>query len=168
MPDTSAERSRAAPNPSTGATATKRTTIPIPPSHWVMQRQNWIDRVGASMSCNRVAPVVVKPLIASKVALIGSINVPSTRYGVPPNNAASIHANVTETSTSRFETNTSARLEAARDIRKPRPPIVSMAADGIAKLTHDPSRYTKEINSGTSMATPNARITPALTLIITL
>ena len=39
-PETSAPSRRAAPTPTAGATATKRTTIPMPPSHWVMLRQN--------------------------------------------------------------------------------------------------------------------------------
>ncbi len=66
-PDISAPSKRAAPTPSNGATATKSTTIPMPPSQWVMLRQKRIDGVWAPMSESSVAPVVVNPLIASKL-----------------------------------------------------------------------------------------------------
>jgi hypothetical protein len=65
-PDISALSRRAAPTPSNGATATKRTTIPMPPSQWVMLPQKRIDGVSASISESSVAPVV-NPLIASKL-----------------------------------------------------------------------------------------------------
>src|SRR4028119_2297807 len=66
-PENSAPSKRAAPDPTVGATATKRTTIPSPPSQWVMLGQKRMEGVWASMSERSVAPVVVKPLIDSKV-----------------------------------------------------------------------------------------------------
>ena len=56
--------------PSRGSTATVSTTIPIPPSHWVSERQNSTDRGRASMSVRIVAPVVVNPDIVSKKASV--------------------------------------------------------------------------------------------------
>ena len=52
-----------APAPMTGNKATKRTTIPIPPSQFVIDRQNNTAFVQPSIFVNVVAPVVVKPLI---------------------------------------------------------------------------------------------------------
>jgi hypothetical protein len=95
-PETSAPSRRAAPAPIAGATATKSTTMPIPPSHWVMLRQNSMEGVCVSMSESSVDPVVVNPLIASKVESSRLSNVPSIRNGTPPSRAATIHAKVTE------------------------------------------------------------------------
>ena len=39
----------------------------MPPSQWVILRQNRMEGGSASMSESSVAPVVVNPLIASKV-----------------------------------------------------------------------------------------------------
>jgi hypothetical protein len=48
------------------------------------------------MSESRVAPVVVNPLIASKVESRRLLKVPSIKNGVPPRRAASVQARVTE------------------------------------------------------------------------
>jgi hypothetical protein len=61
-----------------------------------MLRQKSIDGVSASMSESSVNPVVVKPLIASKLESRRLAKVPSTRNGTPPSTAASIYASVTE------------------------------------------------------------------------
>ena len=55
---------------SAGRTATKRTMMPIPPSHCVMQRQNRRPRLKPphSFSWKIVAPVVVRPDMLSKSA----------------------------------------------------------------------------------------------------
>jgi hypothetical protein len=95
-PETSAPSRRAAPTPMTGATATKSTTIPMPPSHWVMLRQKSIEGVSASISGRSVDPVVVNPLIASKVESSRLSKVPSIRNGTPPRRAATTQARVTE------------------------------------------------------------------------
>ena len=95
-PDISAPIRRAAPTPSSGATATKRTTMPMPPSQCVMLRQNRMEGVSASMLESNVAPVVVNPLMASKLESRRLWKVPSTRNGVPPSKAANVHASVTE------------------------------------------------------------------------
>ena len=57
---------RLPPTPSDGSTATNSTTMPMPPIHWVNARHNSRLRGTASMSVRIVAPVVVRPLIASK------------------------------------------------------------------------------------------------------
>ena len=53
-----------------------RTMIPIPPNHWVKERQKSTPWGRDSMSEKTVAPVVVKPDIDSKIAGIGSVSVP--------------------------------------------------------------------------------------------
>ena len=55
-----------APAPSAGRKATKRTTIPMPPSQLVMLLQKRMLLKLPSISVIVVAPVVVKPLIISK------------------------------------------------------------------------------------------------------
>ena len=54
--------------PSRGRMATVSTTMPMPPSHCVSERQNRTDRGSDSMSVSRVAPVVVNPDMVSKKA----------------------------------------------------------------------------------------------------
>jgi hypothetical protein len=61
-----------------------------------MLRQNRMEGVSPSISGRRVAPVVVNPLIASKVESSRLWNVPSIRKGAPPRRAATTHASVTE------------------------------------------------------------------------
>ena len=63
--ETSAPRRRA--EPDRGGNRYEENHNPDPPSHWVMLRQKSIGGVSASMSESSMAPVVVKPLIASKV-----------------------------------------------------------------------------------------------------
>src|SRR5918998_370069 len=138
-PETSAPNRRAAPNPMVGATATKRTTIPIPPSHWVMLRQKRMDGVWASTSESSDAPVVVKPLIASKVESRRLPKVPSTKNGTPPSSAASTQASVTERYTSLLETYSMARLEGGLVATIPAPPAEAMTTAGNRKLAQEPS-----------------------------
>src|SRR5215208_5732164 len=164
-PDTSALIRRAAPTPIVGATATKRTTIPSPPSQWVMLRQKSIDGVSASITASSVAPVVVKPLIDSKVESRRLLKVPSNMYGIPPSNAASTQARVTERYTSRSRTYPTLRSRVAR---RPAAPNGIITAAGLRKLFQEPSRYSKERVRGTKSAKPKARITPALTPTTTL
>jgi hypothetical protein len=61
-----------------------------------MLRQKRMEGVWASMFESSVAPVVVNPLIASKLESRRLWKVPSTRKGVPPSRAASVQASVTE------------------------------------------------------------------------
>ena len=64
--------------PIAGSSATKRTTIPIPPSQFVMLLQKRIPLqqpsipvlVNTPVSLNVVAPVVVNPLMISKNAAL--------------------------------------------------------------------------------------------------
>src|ERR671916_586080 len=164
-PENSAPSMRAAPAPMVGATATKRTTIPSPPSQWVMLRQKRIEGVSASTTASSVAPVVVKPLIDSKVESRRFLNVPSSMYGIPPSNATSTQAKVTERYTSRSRTYPTL---CRRDARRPATPIGIITAAGIRKLFQEPSRYSNERTRGTKSARPKARITPALTPTTTL
>lgn len=76
-----------------------------------MLRQKRMDGVSASTSESSVAPVVVKPLIASNVESSRLPNVPSSKNGTPPSNAASTHTVVTERYTSRLETYPTPHLE---------------------------------------------------------
>src|SRR5918997_4879406 len=164
-PETSAPSKRAAPVPIVGATATKRTTIPIPPSHWVWLRQKRMEGVSASMSESSVDPVVVKPLIPSKVESRRLVNVPSMMYGIPPSSAASNQARVTERYTSRSRTYPTLRSRLAQSHAAPNG---IMTAAGTRKLYQEPSWYSKERTRGTNSARPRARITPALTPITNL
>jgi hypothetical protein len=61
-----------------------------------MERQNSMEGVWASIFESSVDPVVVKPLIASKVESSRLSKVPSIRNGTPPRRAATTHASVTE------------------------------------------------------------------------
>ncbi len=72
-PGASTWNSRLPPTPRDGSTATNSTTMPSPPSHWVNARHSSRPGGTASMSqplagspARMVAPVVVRPLIASK------------------------------------------------------------------------------------------------------
>src|SRR5918994_2208159 len=164
-PENSAPSVRAAPAPMVGATATKRTTIPSPPSQWVMLRQKRIEGVSISSTASSVAPVVVKPLMDSKVESRRLLKVPSSMYGIPPSNAASTQAKVTERYTSRSSWYPTLR---GRDARRPATPNRIITVAGIRKLFQEPSRYSKERTRGTKSARPKARITPALTPITNL
>ena len=53
--------------------------MPMPPSHWVMLRQNRMPRDAASMLVITEAPVVVKPEADSKRASIGWVKVPVSK-----------------------------------------------------------------------------------------
>ena len=65
-PGASCWRSALPPGPAWFNTAIAKTMIPIPPSHWVSDRQKRIDCECEAMSAITLEPVVVKPLIASK------------------------------------------------------------------------------------------------------
>ena len=54
--------------PRLGTSATINTIIPMPPSHWVSERQNSRDFGSASTFVSIVAPVVEKPEHISKKA----------------------------------------------------------------------------------------------------
>ena len=56
------------PEPTVGSTATTSTMTPMPPIHWVVERQNNSPFDVASMSAITVAPVVVNPEIDSNSA----------------------------------------------------------------------------------------------------
>ena len=65
-PVISALNSCAPPTPSSGRIATASTTMPSPPTSCRKQRQTLTDSGSASSPDSTVAPVAVKPLIASK------------------------------------------------------------------------------------------------------
>ena len=56
------------PLPTAGSTATTNTMTPIPPSHWVIDRQNSTPSEAASIGRRTVAPVVVNPDTDSNTA----------------------------------------------------------------------------------------------------
>ncbi len=58
-----------------GATATTRTTMPTPPSHWLRLRHSRMASGSSSMVSISVAPVVVNPLMLSKKASVMPVNV---------------------------------------------------------------------------------------------
>ena len=87
-PGTSARNSCMPPTPRKGSTATTRTMIPIPPSHWLKSRQNWIPRGNESGSGKMEAPVVVNPDIDSKKASSGEPATSDSQNGKAPNAAA--------------------------------------------------------------------------------
>ena len=64
--------------PNTGRRAVMNTIIPIPPSQWVKERQNSIERGRTSISVSMEAPVVVNPEQLSKKA--------SAKDGIAPDN----------------------------------------------------------------------------------
>ena len=70
-PGASAKKSRPTPIASRGRTATKSVMTPMPPSHWVSDRQNSSPRLKTLKSVKMVAPVVVNPDIDSNSASIG-------------------------------------------------------------------------------------------------
>ena len=82
------------PVPETGAIATTRTTIPIPPRYCIRLRHQKTAS-GWLKSSSSVAPVVVNPLIASKKASIGLLKVPASSNGIAPAIAAASQASVT-------------------------------------------------------------------------
>ncbi len=91
------------PTPSIGRIARERTMIPMPPSHWVRERQS--SRLGgsASISVRIVEPVVVKPLIVSKKALMYDGTAPVITKGKAPNRANSVQPKVTTAKPSRTD-----------------------------------------------------------------
>ncbi len=74
--------------------------IPIPPTHWIKQRQNRSAFEWDSISIIIVAPVVVKPDMDSKRALTGEK--PLNKKGNAPNTAAASQAKATMAKLSRF------------------------------------------------------------------
>ncbi len=56
------------PEPTVGNTATTSTITPMPPIHWVTERQKRIPGPVPSIGRSTVAPVVVNPEIDSKTA----------------------------------------------------------------------------------------------------
>ncbi len=69
-PEDSLEKRILAPAPTEDRMATKKTTTPNPPIHWLIQRQNKRLRGNASKFVNTEEPVVVKPEVDSKKASI--------------------------------------------------------------------------------------------------
>ena len=73
--------------PTDGRTATTNTMTPIPPSHWVTERQKSrpteaLKTVGSAPSgaaCSTVAPVVVKPETDSNRAMSRPVMAPVAR-----------------------------------------------------------------------------------------
>ena len=70
MPGISALNSCVPPTPNMGRMATARTMMPMPPSQFIMCRQKLSDGASVSRLDMTVAPVVVRPLTASKKASV--------------------------------------------------------------------------------------------------
>ncbi len=68
----------------------------MPPSQLLMLRQKRIPRVQLSISESDVAPVVVKPLIISKKAVLYEEKSPEMTSGIAPKAAAITHVKVTK------------------------------------------------------------------------
>jgi hypothetical protein len=69
--------------------------IPIPPNQWVKLRQNNKPWGSSSILVRIVAPVVVKPDIVSKKALVKLGISPDIKKGRHPNREKKVHPNVT-------------------------------------------------------------------------
>src|SRR3712207_9300256 len=74
-----------------GKMAMVKNTIPKPPIHWVIERQNNRPWGSASTSSMMVAPVVVKPDIVSKKADDRFVMYPLMRKGSIPKILKIIH-----------------------------------------------------------------------------
>ena len=72
-----------------------KNTMPSPPIHWVSERQKSSPCGRASTLSMMVAPVVVKPDIVSKKALVKSGTQPLSMKGSVPNSEKSTHTTVT-------------------------------------------------------------------------
>ena len=94
IPDVSAENILLLRISPVGTRAKVNTTIPRPPIHCVMHRQNLSPWLSPSMSDITEAPVVVNPDMASNMA--SSILIPaSNMYGIMPISEKSTHVSVT-------------------------------------------------------------------------
>ena len=69
--------------------------MPIPPNHWVSERQKRIPCGSPSTWENTVAPVVVNPETDSKSAATGDWIVPESTYGRAPAAPTASHARET-------------------------------------------------------------------------
>ena len=96
-PTDSAEKRLISLRPNIGNTATVKNTIPKPPTQWVIMRQKSIDFGNASISCNIVAPVVVKPDMVSKKASVKPGMLPVNIYGNVPKSEKTTQHSVTTT-----------------------------------------------------------------------
>src|SRR5918998_1333586 len=146
-----------------GATATKRTTIPMPPVHWAMLRQSSTE--GATSSGTRIveAPVVVKPAMDSKKASTGPMS-PEKTNGNEPTDATPNQPRTTMRNTSCLKMRGSG-LRVSRKRMAPR----AIAPDaGSPKARVLPSPTASEKAAGISMAAPPAAIIAPSALAITL
>src|ERR671916_651187 len=160
---TSAVYSCVAPKPTRGATATNRTTIPIPPAHCVMLRQSNSEGASLSGASTVEAPVVVKPAMDSKKASTGPIS-PETTNGRAPKPATPSHPSTTMRNTSCLKVRTSG----LRVRRKRTAPSATAATAGPAKATALPSSTVREKAPGMSIAAPPAAMTAPRALVIAL
>ena len=101
-PGTSALKSCMPPIPSMGRIAIENRMIPMPPSHWIMLRQNSIDSGSPSICFRTVEPVVVNPETVSKKASVRPVKVPPNRNGNDPKRDAMIQPSDTIRKPSRW------------------------------------------------------------------
>src|SRR5918997_3305582 len=159
----SAVYSCVAPKPTRGATATNRTTIPIPPVHCVMLRQSNSEGARSSGASTVEAPVVVKPTMYSKNASTGPIT-PETTNGNAPKAATPSHPSTTMRNTSCLKV----RMSGLRVSRKRATPNATAATAGTAKARALPSPTASEKVAGMSIAAPPAAMTAPRALAIAL
>src|SRR5918994_7485931 len=159
----SAVYSCVAPKPTSGATATNKTTIPIPPAHCVMLRQSRSEGARSSGASTVEAPVVVKPAMDSKKASTGPIT-PDMTNGSAPKVATPNHPRTTMR-------NTSCRTVPMSGLRvstkRAAPKAVAARAGSAAPRVYRPPA-TREKAAGMSITAPPAAITAPRALTITL
>src|SRR3712207_1202791 len=159
----SAVYSCVAPKPTRGATATNRTTIPIPPVHCVMLRQSRSEGARSCGASTVEAPVVVKPAMDSKKASTGPIT-PETTNGSAPKVATPNHPRTTMRNTScRTVPMSGLRVSTKRTV-----PKAVAASAGTAKASVLPSPATRAKAAGMSITAPPAATTAPRALTITL
>ena len=102
--------------------------MPMPPSHCVNWRHMSNERGSSSGAATMLAPVVVKPDIASKYALIGLLSgsSPEKTYGSAPKPAATIHVSDTTRKPSRMPTRSLPRV--TNSSAQPTPAAIAPAA----------------------------------------
>src|SRR3989344_3644642 len=134
--------------------AIARRIIPMPPIQCVMLLQRRIPWGSFSTDAKIVAPVVVKPDMASKYASTKCRREPERIYGSDPNKPAATHSATVIAKPSLWETSIPRSLN-RRETPAP-VPEVNMDEKNRA-LAADDSPYARDIDAGTSMEMPKKR-----------
>ena len=175
-PGASARKSCIPPTPSRGRMARLSTTMPMPPSHWIIERQSRGPRCSPTVTASPVsgsvttrcsmseridAPVVVNPLTDSKAASVNDGICPDNQKGMAPNSPTTSHPTLTITKPSRLRRSCRPRSNKAVGAPSARPIPMHRANHGAAS-----SPANNDTKNGTSMAiavaansSPNTRTT---------